>query len=147
MEINWLPLSHHLARQRHRCLGLPLAGRRVLICARCLGLYPTMIAVMAAQWIWGWARPGTLDWWIAIAGALPGLIDWGLGRLGRRGRNDVRVLTGVLLGVALGRTLACYVVDPAYEVFWVQAALLVIGAAAFEGAARWRHGSGRATGP
>jgi hypothetical protein len=97
-----------------------------------------MLAAMVVQWSLGWARPAPPDPWIAL-GALPALVDWGLGRLGRRGRNDIRVLTGVLLGLALGRTLAIYVRDPGYAVFWIQAVLLVTGAAAFELAARWRN--------
>jgi hypothetical protein len=41
------------------------------------------------------------------------------------------VLTGALLGLALGRSLWLYFADPKNELFWVQALLLVFGAGAF----------------
>ena len=48
------------------------------------------------------------------------------------GRNDLRIVSGALLGLALGRSLYIYVVDPLSELVWIQLALLAVGALTFE---------------
>jgi uncharacterized membrane protein len=130
----WWPLSHHRPRQAERCLLLPLGGgRRLALCARCLGLYPTLLGALALQAAAGSGARGTHDWWLTLPGCVPALLDWGLSWLGRhRGTNLVRVGSGILLGLALGRGLWLYLRDPRSEVFWVQLGLLAAGALAFE---------------
>ena len=136
-DVHWYVLAHHRVDQGERCVWVPLGqARRVAVCARCLALYPALFATLSAQLALGPRSIGPLDWWIGLLGAAPALVDWGLGRLGHRGSNVVRLATGALLGVALGRTLSLQMVDPANEVFWVQALLLVIGVLAFEVVAR-----------
>ena len=44
----WL-LAHHRPQDLDRCLLLPWRGRRIALCARCLGLYPTVAATLALQ--------------------------------------------------------------------------------------------------
>lgn len=127
-------LAHHRREQAERCLQLPLGRRlRLALCARCLGLYPTLFTVLALQ---AATRPpglGPLDWWLCLPGLAPALLDWGLSWLGRRrGTNAMRLATGVLLGISLGRGFFLYFHDPRSEIFWVQIGLLVAGAAAFE---------------
>jgi uncharacterized membrane protein len=130
----WLPLAHHRRDQLERCLLVPLGGgRRLALCARCLGLYPALALALLLQ---GWLRlgpAGTADWVLVLSGVFPALFDWGLSWLGRRrGSNALRLATGVMLGLSLGRGFWLYFRDPRCEVFWVQLGLLVFGALAFE---------------
>jgi uncharacterized membrane protein len=130
--IYWFPLSHQSLHNRYRCLMLPLGRIRLALCSRCLGLYPTMVAVWVVQFLGIWPLSREWDWWVALGAAVPALASWGLGRLGHRGRNIWRVATGVALGVALGRSLFMYFREPANEVFWVQMALILCTVLAFE---------------
>jgi uncharacterized membrane protein len=137
--VHWLPLAHHRREEDYRCLHLPLGDLRVAICARCVGLYSALVVTFAAQGALRLGGLGALDWWITLVGVAPALFDWGLSWLGRvRGRNAVRVLTGVLAGVSLGRGFWLYFRDPRGEIFWVQIGLLVVGAIAFEVVRRLR---------
>ncbi|MBV0924337.1 DUF2085 domain-containing protein [Halomicroarcula limicola] len=93
-------LSHHAADERYRCHRLPVAGRTILVCARCSGIYPG-IALGVLAFRLGVA-PGA--WFPVVAlGPLPALVDWALTTFtGHRGRNTVRTATGGLLGLAYG---------------------------------------------
>jgi uncharacterized membrane protein len=115
-------LSHHPPEEYNRTYLL--GGVRV--CARCLGTYPVLLAVMMglfavrAPLAWRWDVPGVLGL------TLPALVDWAVGRFRpARGSNAVRTLTGVLLGVALGRSLFVHVQKPLPAVLVWQAALVV----------------------
>jgi hypothetical protein len=89
------------------------------------------LAVQAALGL-GAADAPLVDTLITLGLAAPALIDWGLSRLRARGRNLIRVISGALLGVALGRSLWLYFRDPLGEIFWTQIALLVFGVLSFE---------------
>ena len=103
-RLHLLPLAHHPREQAHRCVHL--GKRRVAVCARCLGLYPVMLAAQALQWALDLGPMGRLDLFIALALALPGLLDWGEGIINHRsGNNARRLITGAMLGVALGRSV------------------------------------------
>lgn len=91
-----------------------------------------MALLFVVQHLGAWPLSPRWDWWVALGFAAPGLLDWALGRLGHRGRNGVRVLSGVFLGIALGRSLFSYFLEPASEVFWVQMALIAIAVLAVE---------------
>ncbi len=132
-------LAHHREHQLDRCLKLAIGRRPVAVCARCAGLYPTLLLTLAVQlWLLGNpGRAGVADWWIAIGAAVPAVCDWGLARLGRPGNNLLRVLTGAGLGLALGRSLLLHFHDPASEVLWVQLLVVGIVALAFELVARF----------
>jgi hypothetical protein len=99
-------LSHHYADELDRCWRIGA----VHVCARCLGTYPVLFAVFAAQL----ASPGVLDglrlpWVLALTA--PALSDWAYGRFRpHAASNTWRTLTGIALGVALGRTLFLHVV-------------------------------------
>lgn len=125
-------LAHHREAEADRCLLLPFPWRPLAVCARCAALYPTLLAAIALQSWLATPRLGTADHWIALLGAAPALLDWGTGRLGRAGSHAGRLITGVLLGVALGRSLYLHFLDPPGEVLGVQVALLLFGALAFE---------------
>ena len=130
--VSWLPLSHHRRHQLDRCVWLPVGQKKIALCARCLGLYPVLLAVLALQIAAGLRPLGPLDWWIVLAGVAPALMDWALGRLGSRGNNALRVTTGAIAGVALGRALYLYFRDTRSEVFLVQMMLIAFTVAAVE---------------
>lgn len=131
--MRWTALAHHPRSQLQRCVLLPVGNRRLAICARCLGLYPTLLGVVALQMVLALGPLGLLDWWIALLGVLPAVVDWGLGRLDSgHGSNRLRVTTGLIAGVAMGRSFFLYLRDPMHEIFWVQIVLLVMAALSFE---------------
>jgi uncharacterized membrane protein len=114
-------LSHHREDEYNRTYVL--GGVRV--CARCLGTYPVLFAVLVGLFAlraplqWKWDVPGVL------ALTLPALVDWALGRFRpARGSNPVRTLTGVMLGIALGRSLFVHLQRPLPAVLLAQAALV-----------------------
>jgi uncharacterized membrane protein len=114
-------LSHHHEEEYNRTYLL--GGVRV--CARCLGTYPVLLAVMVglfavrAPLAWRWDVP------VVLGLTLPALVDWAVGRFRpASGSNTVRTLTGVLLGVALGRALYVHVRSPLPAVLLWQGALV-----------------------
>lgn len=116
-------LSHHHEDEYNRTYLL--GGVRV--CARCLGTYPVLLAVLVglfkvrAPLAWRWDVP------VVLALTLPALVDWAVGRFRpARGSNAVRTLTGVLLGVALGRSLFIHLQRPLPAVLVWQAALVAV---------------------
>ena len=114
-------LSHHREDEYNRTYVL--GGVRV--CARCLGTYPVLLAVLVGLFAlraplqWKWDVPAVLVL------TLPALVDWALGRFRPAGgSNPVRTLTGVLLGAALGRSLFIHIQRPLPAVLLAQAALV-----------------------
>lgn len=102
-------LSHHHEDELNRTYSI--LGLRV--CARCLGTYPVLLAAIVVQA--GGHAP--LTWrhdpcWTLLL-PLPALADWAYGRFRPlAGSNAVRSATGVLLGLALGRTLYVHFLSP-----------------------------------
>ncbi len=116
-------LSHHHPEEYNRTYVL--GGLRV--CARCLGTYPVLLAVMVglmalrAPLAWHWDVP------VVLGLTLPALVDWAVGRFRpASGSNAVRTLTGVLLGMALGRSLSVHVQRPLPPVLLWQGALVLL---------------------
>ncbi|WP_434380263.1 DUF2085 domain-containing protein [Melittangium boletus] len=116
-------LSHHHAEEYNRTYVL--GGVRV--CARCLGTYPVLLATLVglfklrAPLAWPWDIP------VVLGLSLPAVVDWAVGRFRpRSGSNAVRTLTGVLLGLALGRSLFIHVQKPLPPVLVWQAALVAV---------------------
>ncbi|WP_224245654.1 DUF2085 domain-containing protein [Hyalangium gracile] len=114
-------LSHHREDEYNRTYVL--GGVRV--CARCLGTYPVLLAgffalfALRAPLEWKWDVP------VVLGLTLPALGDWALGRFRPRGgTNLVRTGTGVLLGLALARSLYIHVQRPLPAVLLAQAALV-----------------------
>ena len=98
------------------------------LCARCLGLYPVMFAALALQWVLDLGPAGRVDMLMTMGLAIPALLDWGEGVLDpRTGNNPRRLITGAMLGVALGRSLWLHAQDPQGELLWIQ--LFLLGAA------------------
>ena len=130
--LHLLPLAHHRTEHASRCVHLSLGGRRVALCARCLGLYPVMFMAFALQWALDLGPLGRADLLIAVGLALPGLLDWGEGILDPcSGNNPRRLITGAMLGAALGRTLWLHAQNPWGELLWIQMFVLAAGAVAF----------------
>ena len=103
-------LSHQRWDARHKCFNL--AGMHV--CARCLGTYPVLFAVLA----WQLRRPMApidhpWDLWLLFVLPIPALVDWAFGQLTAwRGSNALRLGSGALLGAALGRALYIHMRHP-----------------------------------
>src|SRR5688572_22063144 len=95
-------LSHHRADELHRAYAIgPLR-----VCARCLGTYPVLFAAVATQISLRAPLEHPADPYLAIGLTLPALIDWSIGRFRpQAGHNLIRTVTGVALGLSLGRTL------------------------------------------
>jgi uncharacterized membrane protein len=116
-------LSHHHEEEDNRTYLL--GGVRV--CARCLGTYPVLVAVMLglfalrAPLAWRWDVP------VVLGLTLPALVDWAVGRFRpASGSNAVRTLTGVLLGAALGRSLFVHLQKPLPPMLVWQGALVLV---------------------
>lgn len=132
-RVYWRLLAHQHPSHAERCVWLPLGHLRLALCSRCLGLYPVLFAAFFLQFLFGVERSwGIIDWFVVLVLAAPALLDWGASRLRWAGRNDLRIVTGALLGLALGRSLYIYVADPLSELVWIQLGLLAVGALAFE---------------
>jgi uncharacterized membrane protein len=102
-------LTHHTPDGFNRCVAVgPLR-----VCARCLGTYPTALLLMGWQWLkkdWQVSSSDTV--FVALA-AMPALVDWAFGQFyPQRGTNLWRVLTGVGLGLGIGRALFLHLREP-----------------------------------
>ena len=116
-------LSHHHEDEYNRTYLLD----GVRVCARCLGTYPVLVAVMLglfalrAPLAWPWDVP------VVLGLTLPALVDWSVGRFRpASGTNAVRTLTGVLLGAALGRSLFVHLQKPLPPMLVWQGALVLL---------------------
>lgn len=102
-------LSHHPAEELDR--AWKIGG--VHVCARCLGTYPILFAAIAAQFKLGAPLTHPLDIPLALGFLAPALLDWAYGRFRPHAfNNSWRTFTGVLLGLALGRTLFIHLQRP-----------------------------------
>jgi uncharacterized membrane protein len=131
-------LSHHHPDELDRCYSF--AGLHV--CARCLGTYPVLFAVFFAQFALRAPLSFGSEVIFVVALTLPALADWAYGRFKpQAGTNAVRTLTGIALGVALGRTLFVHVQRPLPLALLVQLALVtVVAGPVILATYRRRHG-------
>jgi len=117
-------LAHHWSEQLDRCYLIWLGTHPVWLCARCTGVYPVLFLVLAAQII----HPLALSNWdllFLFVLPWPALIDWALARLTRRpGSNRWRTITGVVLGISLGRMIYLHLVNPFQTLVILQLLLL-----------------------
>ncbi len=133
-------LSHHHEEELHRTYALG----DVHLCARCLGVYPVMFLGIGLQLALGapQAWPGQWDAVIALGLLMPGLLDWAVGRFRPHwGGNGVRTVTGILLGVALARTLYVHLRDPLPPLLLAQMGLVLAVAVPVLGVT-WRRRAG-----
>ncbi len=116
-------LSHHREDELHRTYRLG----RWRVCARCLGTYPTLVAVLALQLALRAPLSWPLDKLVALGLLAPALLDWAAGRFRPRwGNNAVRTATGAALGVALGRTLYIHFQQPFPALLQAQLGLALV---------------------
>ena len=99
-------LSHHLPARYSRTLVLPLGARRVRLCARCtgqaVGLLVGLCALLLSSVLLHAISGSVAYVGIGLLPA-PAAVDWYLQSVGRReSTNGIRLLTGALLGGALG---------------------------------------------
>ncbi|WP_312907387.1 DUF2085 domain-containing protein [Natronosalvus caseinilyticus] len=110
-------LAHHLPSERHRCYSPVVFGRRVDVCARCLGIYPGIVAGFFAYLFAPLPANPTLL--VAILPA-PALLDWSMTTFREaRGTNTARTLTGALLGFGYGLGLSLLVLESVLAVLVV----------------------------
>ncbi len=118
-------LSHHPPEELDRCYRLG----RFHVCARCLGTYPVMFGVIAAQLALRAPLAHPLDVPVCVVLTLPATLDWAWGRFQpHRFSNSWRTLTGLFLGLALGRSLFIHLQQPMPPVLLAQA-IVVTGIA------------------
>ncbi len=97
-------LSHHHDDELDRCVRV--GG--TFVCARCLGTYPTLFALVALQFELKASLSHPWDVALSTALVLPATLDWAWGRFRPHDFTNLwRWFTGLLLGAGLGR--ACYV--------------------------------------
>ncbi len=102
-------LSHHVPAAWDRCYTVHLSGRRVRLCARCLGIYPgiaigLIVSLIGPTWAAGLLPASLLP--------LPALLEWTTTTVGSHpGRNPIRTATGLLLGYAYGIGLTLLLID------------------------------------
>lgn len=94
-------LSHHLPSERHRCYSPRIFGHSIHLCARCSGIYPGIVAGLAAAFLAPLELPTSL--WVVATVPLAALAEWAATTFtDRRGTNPVRTATGAMLGYAYG---------------------------------------------
>jgi uncharacterized membrane protein len=103
-------LSHHRENALHRCYA---AGGKFL-CARCVGLYPVVLLMLLAQFVFhAPQKEMAVERWIVLGLSLPAMVDWMLGQLWPHAFSNLwRTFTGGLAGVALGRMLYIHMREP-----------------------------------
>jgi len=90
--IDYLLLSHHLPRDQYRCVLIPIKGRRLVVCTRCLGAVCGVLIGMPLCII----DPLAIPPWILLL-AFP---DWICHVLIKaRGWNWLRFLSGICIGL------------------------------------------------
>jgi hypothetical protein len=128
-------LAHHRPEEYDRCYAV--GGLHV--CARCAGLYPALLLLLALQ-LTGVVGAIRAEWAVLFLLPVPAVFSWARRRLtGAAGSNPVSTVTGALLGVALGRGIYLYLHDHGSVAFWAQAAGLVVVVLTVEILARWKN--------
>lgn len=119
-------LSHHEPAELHHCYGLGVTRERIHICARCLGLYPVLLATVGFE-AGMWRLDFGYRWLVAFALVTPAVIDWSRSMLfAARGSNRWRTITGALAGIGLGFAFGDYFRDSSCLYFWTLMAVLVV---------------------
>jgi uncharacterized membrane protein len=116
-------LSHHHQDELDRCYrvgGVP-------VCARCLGTYPVLFAVLLLQFAVHAPLSHALDVPLGVALVVPATLDWAWGRFHPHAfGNPWRSLTGVLLGLGLARSLFIHLQRPLPVVLLAQGAVVTV---------------------
>lgn len=119
-------LSHHPRDEWDRCYRLG----PVHVCARCLGVYPVLAVTVAALFAQKAPLEHPADVPLVLALTAPATLDWAFGRFRPHALSNLwRTATGVLLGLALGRTLFIHLQRPFPVVLLLQMVLVTAVAA------------------
>lgn len=114
-------LSHHPPEEYDRCYRL--GGLHV--CARCLGVYPTLFVALVIGFAVRAPTEHPLDLPVVLGLTAPATLDWAFGRFRPHALSNAwRTATGVLLGLALGRSLFIHLQRPFPAVLLAQLALV-----------------------
>jgi uncharacterized membrane protein len=114
-------LSHHPPEEYDRCYRVG----SLHVCARCLGVYPTLLLVLALLFVVRAPLEHPLDLPVVLGLTAPATLDWAFGRFRPHAlSNPWRTFTGVLLGVALGRSLFIHLQRPFPTVLLAQFGLV-----------------------
>jgi hypothetical protein len=125
-------LAHHRPDEYDRCYAVGA----VHLCARCAGLYPALLLLLALQ-LTGLVGSLRAEWAVLFLLPVPAVFSWARHRLtGAAGSNPIATVTGALLGVALGRGIFLYLHDHGSVAFWAQASGLVVAVLTVETLAR-----------
>jgi uncharacterized membrane protein len=118
-------LSHHHPDEWDRCY---LVGK-VRLCARCLGVYPTLVVAVLVQLILRAPLEHGGDVAFVLGLTAPATVDWAFGRFRPHAlTNPWRTFTGVALGLALGRSLFIHLQRPFPVVLLLQMGLVTAAA-------------------
>lgn len=97
------------------------------MCARCLGVYPVLFLGLWMQFALLAPLRLPLDGVLGVVFALPALLDWAYGRWRpHAGTNTWRTFTGVLLGLALARSLYVHLQRPFPPILLAQLTLVLV---------------------
>ncbi len=111
-RLDWkILLSHSDTDDLHRCILVSFGAARIHFCARCLGLYPSLLVGTAAR-LAGLELPEPADVALGLILPLVGASAWGLEQIKPVGPNFFRVSSGVLLGLGLGWVLGLHLREP-----------------------------------
>lgn len=103
-------------------------------------MYPVLFGALALQIATRASMVHPWDLWVAWLLPVPAVLDWARGRFRpESGTNFIRFLTGVLLGVALGRTIYLHLREPLHPLAMKQLFAILGVAAAVELLARSRR--------
>lgn len=116
-------LSHHPPEEYDRCYAFgPLR-----VCARCLGVYPTLFVGLVVLFALKAPLTHELDLPVVLGLTAPATLDWAFGRFRPHAfSNPWRTATGVLLGLALARSLFIHLQRPFPAVLLAQLALVTV---------------------
>jgi uncharacterized membrane protein len=111
-------LSHHASTERHHCYRLPVTRDGIHLCARCMGLYPVLLATIGFEAVL-WRFESEHRWLLAFGLVTPAVIHWSASMLFSASRsNRIRTITGIGAGVGLGLAFGDYFRDSSCVYFW-----------------------------
>lgn len=132
-------LAHHGPGELDRCYRFFAGNRPVWICARCVGVYPALLSTLGLLLAIE-IEPGAWDLAWLFALPIPAVLDWSAARLRwSAGTNARRTVTGILLGISLGRTAELNMRDPGQTKVVLQLAVLLVVVLAVEAGAFWKR--------
>ena len=102
-------ISHHPPARLHRTICLGFGAKKIHICARCMGIYSSLLGIFIT-YILGFRFPLGVYIPLILFFPMPSVIDWFTqsSKL-RESRNSIRVGTGLLLGISAGLFMLLFI--------------------------------------